>query len=204
MGPARFATGDIILGVDPGVESLGWGAAIVAPDGKLYHKAHGCETTQATQTMPDRVDAQARGLAALVERFRPSVIAVEAWVPYRGGSRGAGENTMRVCGVVRALGVFHGIPVVEYTAQAVKGLLLGSRNAEKADVQRAVQAYFALTKLPRPNHAADALACAVAHFTARAPSGAVVSKSAHLKSATKGGRPWKGAAVTLDELRAAR
>lgn len=198
MGAARFATGDVILGIDPGVESLGWGVAIIAPDGKLYHKAHGCETTQAAQTMPDRVDAQARAVKALVEKFKPAAIAVEAWVPYRGGSRGAGENTMRVCGVVRALGVFYGLPVVEYTAQAVKGLLLGQRNAEKKDVQKAVQTYLALTKLPRPNHAADALACAIVHFTTQAPSGAVVSKSAHRAPAT----PSRGKAAAGVDLAA--
>lgn len=174
--PAPLAPGSVILGLDPGVESLGWGVAVVAPDAKLYHKAHGCVHTLAKSPMPQRIDWLCHQVVGLIMQYRPTVIAAEAWVPY-GGRAGAGGNTMRVSGAIRALGIAHGLRVVEYTAQAVKGLSMGNRNAEKADVQAAMQAYFGLARKPTPNHAADGLACTVAHYEARADGLDVVSKS---------------------------
>lgn len=168
--------GQVVLGLDPGVESLGWALAIVGPDGKLYRKSHGCSSTLASDSMPRRIDLQCQAIEKLLQS-RPAVIAVEAWVPYAGGRRGAGQNTMRMCGAVRAMGILSKVPVIEYTAQAVKGILLGDRNASKAEVQAAVKSYFDLPKIPRPNHAADALAVCVAHFVAQADGTDVVSKS---------------------------
>jgi crossover junction endodeoxyribonuclease RuvC len=179
--PAPLPNGTVILGIDPGLADMGWGAAIIAPDGKLYHKAHGVCRTQAVHPMPTRVDMQSEELLRLIATYRPNVLAVEAWVYYSHVKQGAGTNTMRVCGAIRALGRALCTPVVEYTAQAVKGIVLDQRNAEKMDVQRAVQAFFGLEKLPRPSHAADALACAIAHYRAQAPPGDVVSRSVGLR-----------------------
>jgi crossover junction endodeoxyribonuclease RuvC len=39
----------------------------------------------------------------------------------------------------------------------------GSGRADKGQVQRMVQALLSLTDLPRPDHAADALAVAICH-----------------------------------------
>lgn len=178
--------GDCVLGIDPGIESLGWGVAVVGPDGKLYYKAHGCSKTLATQSMPVRIDQQCATLSTLIEKYRPTVISVEAWVPYAGGRSGAGANTMRMCGAVRCIGaVLAKVRVVEYTAQAVKGILMGDRGADKGAVQLAVQQYFGMGKLPRPNHAADALACCVAHFVAQASHKEVTSKSVKYRANSK-------------------
>ena len=56
-----------------------------------------------------------------------------------------------------------GIRVRSYTPQQVKGAVCGSGRAGKEQVQRMVQALLALPELPRPDHAADALAVAICH-----------------------------------------
>ncbi|HTE64575.1 MAG TPA: crossover junction endodeoxyribonuclease RuvC, partial [Solirubrobacteraceae bacterium] len=43
------------------------------------------------------------------------------------------------------------------------GAVCGSGRAGKGQVQRMVQALLSLTDLPRPDHAADALAVAICH-----------------------------------------
>ena len=55
------------------------------------------------------------------------------------------------------------LPCFSYTPQQVKGAVCGSGRAGKAQVQRMVQTLLALTELPRPDHAADALAVAICH-----------------------------------------
>ena len=56
-----------------------------------------------------------------------------------------------------------GLPCFSYTPQQVKGAVCGSGRAGKDQVQRMVQTLLALTELPRPDHAADALAVAICH-----------------------------------------
>ena len=55
------------------------------------------------------------------------------------------------------------IPCASYTPQQVKGAVCGNGRAAKDQVQRMVQTLLSLTELPRPDHAADALAVAICH-----------------------------------------
>jgi crossover junction endodeoxyribonuclease RuvC len=56
-----------------------------------------------------------------------------------------------------------GVSCRDYTPQQVKGSVCGSGRAGKDQVGRMVQALLALPELPRPDHAADALAVAICH-----------------------------------------
>jgi crossover junction endodeoxyribonuclease RuvC len=56
-----------------------------------------------------------------------------------------------------------GVDCAEYAPARVKQAVCGYGRAEKAQVQRMVKAILALPALPRPNHAADALAVAICH-----------------------------------------
>ena len=69
------------------------------------------------------------------------------------------------------------IPCASYTPQQVKAAVCGSGRAGKEQVQRMVQTLLALTDLPRPDHAADALAVAICHANG-APMAAAVARVA--------------------------
>ena len=80
-----------------------------------------------------------------------------------------GENARSAFAVGQARGVVmlaagqRGIACHDYTPQQVKGAVCGSGRAPKDQVQRMVQAVLGLAELPRPDHAADALAVAICH-----------------------------------------
>ena len=80
-----------------------------------------------------------------------------------------GANARSAFAVGQARGVVilaagqHGLPCCSYTPQQVKGAVCGSGRAGKGQVQRMVQALLSLDELPRPDHAADALAVAICH-----------------------------------------
>ena len=59
-----------------------------------------------------------------------------------------------------------GVECVEYAPARVKQAVCGHGRAEKQQVQRMVKTILALDDLPRPNHAADALAVAICHALA--------------------------------------
>ena len=77
-------------------------------------------------------------------------------------------------GVVMLAAGQRDVPCARYTPQQVKGAVCGNGRAAKDQVQRMVQTLLSLTELPRPDHAADALAVAICH-TNGAPLRAALS-----------------------------
>ena len=59
-----------------------------------------------------------------------------------------------------------GVESAEYAPAMVKQAVCGYGRAEKAQVQRMVRAILGLPELPKPSHAADALAVAICHALA--------------------------------------
>lgn len=65
-----------------------------------------------------------------------------------------------------------GVPLYEYTPGQVKMAVTGYGKAEKRQVMDMTKRLLKLTKVPRPDDAADALALALCHarsFTSRLP-----------------------------------
>jgi crossover junction endodeoxyribonuclease RuvC len=55
------------------------------------------------------------------------------------------------------------VPVAEYTPLQVKMAVVGYGQAEKRQVQEMVRLLLSLSKIPKPDDAADALAIAICH-----------------------------------------
>jgi crossover junction endodeoxyribonuclease RuvC len=150
----------IVLGIDPGVAHTGYGVVarhqgrLVALDGGVLETAAG---TDAARRLAD-IHA---GVAALIEEHRPDALAVEDL--YFGANARSAFAVGQARGVVLLAAGQRGVPSASYTPQQVKGAVCGSGRAAKDQVQRMVQALLALPELPRPDHAADALAVAICH-----------------------------------------
>ena len=79
------------------------------------------------------------------------------------------KNVTSALAVSEAKGVLRltcrqaGLAVVEYGPGAIKQSLVGRGRADKSQVQEYVRMFLGLGEIPRPDHAADALAAAVCH-----------------------------------------
>ena len=79
------------------------------------------------------------------------------------------RKTVSVMGVGQTMGVIklaahkNKSEVYEYPPLRVKMVITGSGKAQKTDVQSKVRKALSLRKIPRPTHAADALAVAICH-----------------------------------------
>ncbi len=150
----------IVLGIDPGLANTGYGV-VQRRGGRLVALDGGCVRTHARSAPEARLaDVHAR-VAALLDEHAPDAVALESLF--------FGENARSAFAVGQARGVVmlaagqRGIACHDYTPQQVKGAVCGSGRAEKDQVQRMVQAVLGLAELPRPDHAADALAVAICH-----------------------------------------
>ncbi len=161
----------VVLGIDPGTANTGYGVVarrggrLVALDGGVVRTRAGAEPGLRLAEIHARV-------GALLDEHRPEAVAVEE--VYFGANVRSAFAVGQARGVVALAAGQRGIPCCAYTPQQVKGAVCGSGRAAKEQVQRMVQALLALPELPRPDHAADALAVAICHANA-APLRAAVA-----------------------------
>ncbi|HET6549437.1 MAG TPA: crossover junction endodeoxyribonuclease RuvC [Solirubrobacter sp.] len=164
----------IVLGIDPGVANTGYG--IVAHDrGRLVALDGGVVETHAGLDAGTRLAEIHRRVGALMDDYRPDAVAVEDL--YFGVNARSAFAVGQARGVVVLAAGQRSIRCASYTPQQVKSAVCGSGRAGKEQVQRMVQTLLALPDLPRPDHAADALAVAICHANG-APMAAALERVA--------------------------
>jgi crossover junction endodeoxyribonuclease RuvC len=163
----------IVLGIDPGVANTGYG--IVAQQrGRMFALDGGVVETRAGAAESARLAIIHERVGALMDEYRPDAVALED--VYFGANARSAFAVGQARGVVLLAAGQRGLPCSSYTPQQVKGAVCGSGRAEKDQVQRMVQTLLALPELPRPDHAADALAVAICHANG-APFAAALAAS---------------------------
>lgn len=147
------------LGIDPGLASTGYG--VVTLDGN--HVAHGVIKTLPTEQMPHRLAEISTDISKLLEQFHPTLVVVEDFMISPGRmNTNITKMPMTIGAILAAIGRYNNqMQVVMYPSRSMKKDMVGDGNADKNDIQMAVQMALKLDKLPKPNHAADALALAL-------------------------------------------
>ena len=150
-----------ILGLDPGLASLGFGAISVCDRTRPQTVAlidFGIIQTPARTEIGSRLQTIYDDMHSLLDEIKPDLVAIEQLFFYKMG------NTIPVAqarGVILLVIAQHQIPWVEFTPAQIKQAVTGYGNAQKPEVQAAVARELALDKIPRPDDAADALAIAL-------------------------------------------
>ncbi len=159
-----------LLGIDPGLTATGWG--VIAIEGtKLSHIANGTITSNARLTLAERLVEIEAGLVRVVDEFSPDAAAVEQAFVARDAAAALKLGQARA--VALLVTARAGLAVAEYAPNHVKKSVVGAGHADKAQIRLMVEMLLPGAK-PRSEHAADALAIAIAH----AHSGAANSRFA--------------------------
>ena len=156
----------LILGLDPGLGTTGWGL-IRAAGNRLSHVANGKLKTDTAATLPRRLAHLDAMLSALIIDHAPDGCAVEeVFVNSNPQSTLKLGQARGVCLLALARA---GLPVAEYATRLVKKALVGTGGADKAQVQAMLRVLLPGVKLAGAD-AADALAVAICHaHMVRAP-----------------------------------
>ena len=150
----------IVLGIDPGVANTGYGVVaqhqgrMLALDGGVVETSPGLDAGRRLATIHERI-------GRLIDEYRPDALALEDL--YFGANARSAFAVGQARGVVLLAAGQRGVPTASYTPQQVKGAVCGNGRAAKDQVPRMVQTLLALPELPKPDHAADALAVAICH-----------------------------------------
>lgn len=150
----------IVLGIDPGTATTGFGAVEVN-QGKLTAIQYGVIRTPAGDLMPDRLHHIFNEVNRLVAEVAPAYVAVEQLYFNKNVQSALAVGQAR--GVVLLAAALRGVTVAEYTPLQVKQAVVGYGRAEKIQVQQMVRTLLKLKDIPKPDDAADALAIAICH-----------------------------------------
>ena len=149
-----------ILGIDPGVATVGFGI-IGASGGNPSLKRYGVITTPAGMRLALRLRQIHTDVSELITTYRPDAIAVEELF-FNTNLKTAIAVAHGRAAVILA-GEEHGVPMFEYTPLQVKKAVAGYGHAAKKQVMDMVKRLLAMDAAPRPDDAADALAIAICH-----------------------------------------
>jgi crossover junction endodeoxyribonuclease RuvC len=147
-----------IIGVDPGLASTGWGV-IDFDNQRLRYLGHGCIETSADRPRAERLFFIYQSIREVLETWQPAESAIENLYFARNVSSAMAVAEAR--GVLCMALVQQGLPVCELTPNAIKQAVVGQATADKHQVQEMVRLILGLSAIPKPDHAADALAAAI-------------------------------------------
>jgi crossover junction endodeoxyribonuclease RuvC len=160
----------IVLGIDPGLASTGFGVVADERDTRDGHRLRaldaGVITTPAGVAAERRLAELHARIDELLIAHSPDAMALEELY--------FGQNARTAFAVGQGRGAAmlaagqRDVPCASYTPQQVKNAVCGSGRADKLQVSRMVALLLGLAREPPSDHATDALAVAVCHAN-RAP-----------------------------------
>ncbi|HEX2396998.1 MAG TPA: crossover junction endodeoxyribonuclease RuvC [Solirubrobacteraceae bacterium] len=151
----------IVLGIDPGTASTGYGV-VEARSGRLLVRDGGVIRTPARRAPERRLAEIHARVGRLLDEHGPDALALERL--YFGRNARTAFAVGEARGVVLLAAGQRGVACRSYTPQQVKGAVCGSGSAAKEQVQRMVAMLLSLGPPPSPDHVADALAVAICHL----------------------------------------
>lgn len=153
-----------ILGIDPGYGRLGY-AVIEVVKHTPVPLAYGVITTPANARQAERILEIVQDLRGIIAQHAPTVLVMEEL--FFAKSTTTALKVAEVRGAVLLLAAEAGMTIVDVKPNEVKLALTGYGNADKTQMIAMVKTVFALSKSPKIDDAADALAIAWTGATIR-------------------------------------
>ena len=146
-----------IIGIDPGLARIGYGIIEVQNEKKVLLDCGVIETSKEQQE-EYRLFEIYKDLNELINHWEPNVAAVEKFFFYRSSTT---ISVVQARGVIMMVLGSKKIEISEYSPAQIKLTIAGSGKASKNEVLEAVMYDLRLTKAPKPDDSADALAIAL-------------------------------------------
>lgn len=154
----------IIIGIDPGLNNTGFGLIEIKKD-KIIAIDYGSITNNVDDDFSCKIKKIHSTINGLIKKYSPHELVIEE-IFFSKNTRSA-INVGKVCGAVTLTARLADVNVFLYTPLQVKQAVVGYGRATKNQVQLMVKVLLSLSDIPRPDHAADALAVAICHIHSR-------------------------------------
>lgn len=162
----------IILGIDPGTASTGYGIIKIKSGctstsanqlrGNLECLEYGLIKTDPAFSTGDRLKKLNKELSKMIKKYKPEVMAIESLYFFK--NLKTAIPVSQASGVVFLTAAKNNIPAYSLTPLQVKMTIAGHGWAEKEKVQEKIRKLLKLRENPKPDDAADAIAIALTYF----------------------------------------
>lgn len=151
----------IILGIDPGTATTGYGLIkkLTGKKSEFEIVDFGVIETKKTDSDARRLEILFTDLSEIIKQHKPDKVGIEKL--FFASNQTTAMTVSQARGVVLLACTQAKLQITEFTPLQIKNTLCGYGRAEKKQVQRVVQQTFSLKNIPRPDDAADALAIAL-------------------------------------------
>lgn len=157
----------IILGIDPGTATTGYGVVKKISGGKegvKIFRCLGCGTIKTLPSFPagERLKKINNELSKLIKKYRPDVLAVEDIYFFKNLKTAVPVSQAK--GVILLTAAKNKIPAFQFSPLEVKMTITKFGRAEKEVLQKKIKKTLNLKELPKEDDAADALAVALTYL----------------------------------------
>ncbi len=153
----------IVLGIDPGYALMGWGV-VEANGSQMKLLGYGCIETKAGTPMQHRLRTLQLGVRDLTLMYRPDEVVFEELFFAQNVTTALMVGAARGAAIIAAAEYTENL--YEYTPMQIKQTITGYGKADKKQIQQMVKMLLRMEELPKPDDAADAIACAITHCQA--------------------------------------
>jgi crossover junction endodeoxyribonuclease RuvC len=170
---------EIILGIDPGTQLMGFALIRIHNNQPQVLLMDVLKLTK-EKDIYARLDLIHAKVCELIELYQPVAFAIEA--PFFGKNVQSMLKLGRAQGVAIAAAMQARLTVTEYSPKKVKQSITGNGNADKEQVWKMLKTILQIEEKPRYFDATDALAVALCHH---------YQTTSPLGKATKGLKGWE-------------
>ena len=161
----------IILGIDPGTATTGYGVIKKIGGKKQKTKIFKCLGYGLIKTSPsfsagERLKKINNELSKLIKKYQPDALAVESIYFFK--NLKTAIPVSQAGGVILLTAAKNNVPVFHFSPPEIKMAVAKFGRAEKEVIQKKIKKTLNLKELPRADDVADALAAALTYFIKKA------------------------------------
>lgn len=152
----------VVIGIDPGTATTGYGVIKEHPRGELEWLDHGVVKTPSDWEEPRRLLFLYESLRDIVDKHQPDCCAIEKLFFQKNVKTAISVGQGRGAALIAVAA--HELILGEYSPSEIKQAVSGYGSADKRQIQEMVRMLLELEEIPQPDDAADALAVAICHL----------------------------------------
>ena len=150
----------IILGIDPGTASTGYG--VIKKSRTLKCLDYNVIHTKPNSQPGERLRKINNKLAQVIKKHQPDVLAIENVYFFKNLKTAIPVSQAK--GAILLTAAKKKLPVYEFSPLQIKLTVTGNGRADKREVQEKIKQILKLKQIPKPDHASDALAVAMTYL----------------------------------------
>lgn len=153
---------NIVLGVDPGYERVGYAIVIKEERKKEEVLVSGCIRTSADDPFAARLHQIGQEIEQLISKHHPTILAIEDL--YFANNAKTAMAVSQARGVIIYTASCHNLKCFEYTPLQIKSTITGSGRADKKQMMALIPRLATIHTVPKLDDEYDAIAVALTCF----------------------------------------